>query len=128
MYTEWLWNEHVGKKPAARAADDDYNNYSRHDKFWKTAPGDPGAANLLGDAVYKRGAMTLQALRSTVGSPTFFTILQHRVSEHLYGSDSTDEFIALAERISGKSLKPLFDTWLFSTNRPPNPPSAGMTQ
>jgi aminopeptidase N len=128
VYTEWLWDEHVGKKPAAQAADDEYNNYSRHDKFWKTAPGDPGADNLLEDPVYQRGAMTLQALRSTVGDPTFFSILQHRVSEHLYGNDATVEFIALAERISGKSLKPLFDTWLFSTDRPPNAPSAGMGQ
>jgi aminopeptidase N len=125
-YTEWLWDEHVGKKSAAQAADHDYNNYDSGDKFWKTAPGDPGAKKLLDDPVYERGAMTLQALRSTVGDPTFFTILKHRVSEHLYGNDSTDEFIALAERISGKSLRSLFDTWLFSTSRPDNPPSAGM--
>jgi aminopeptidase N len=125
-YTEWMWDEHVGKKSAAQAADDDYKQYDSGDKFWKTAPGDPGAGNLLDDPVYERSAMTLQALRSTVGDPTFFTILQHRVSEHLYGNDSTDEFISLAERISGKSLKSLFDTWLYSTSRPANPPSAGM--
>jgi aminopeptidase N len=125
-YAEWLWGEHVGDKPAAQAADDDYKQYDSGDKFWKTAPGDPGADNLLDDPVYERGAMTLQALRSTVGDPTFFTILKHRVSEHKYGNDSTEEFIAMAERISRKSLKPLFNTWLFSTRRPDNPPSAGM--
>jgi aminopeptidase N len=124
-YTEWMWDEHVGKKAAARAADDDYNQYDSGDEFWKTAPGDPGVDNLLDDPVYERGAMTLQALRSTVGDPTFFKILQHRVSEHLYGNDSTDEFIALAERISGKSLKPLFETWLYSTSRPDHSPSTG---
>jgi len=127
QYTEWLWDEHTGKKSAAQAADEDYKQYDSGDKFWKTAPGDPGADNLLDDPVYERGGMALQALRSTVGDPTFFTILKHRVSDHLYGNDSTDEFIALAERISGKSLKPLFNTWLFSTKRPDNLPSAGVS-
>lgn len=125
-YTEWLWDEHTGKKTAAQAADADYNGYKTGDKFWNIKPGDPGAKSLLDDAVYERGAMTLAALRATVGDQAFFQILQHRVSENLYGSESTAEFIAMAERISGKDLKPLFDKWLFTIGRPNTVPSAGM--
>jgi aminopeptidase N len=72
--------------------------------------------------------MTLQALRSTVGDQTFYDILKHRVSDNRYGNESTGEFIALAEKISGKSLKPLFDTWLYAKKRPANPPSEGMSR
>ena len=126
QYTEWLWQEHEGNDSAAKTADDDYDSYDSGDTFWATAPGDPGADHLLDDPVYERGAMTLQALRSTVGDDTFFNILKHRVSDNKYGNESTSEFIALAEKISGKSLKTLFDTWLYAKERPANPPSAGM--
>lgn len=124
-YSEWLWDEHTGKKPAAASADANYNSYKSGDSFWKIKPGDPGAKNLLDDAVYERGAMTLATLRATVGDAVFFQILQHRVSEHLYGNESTAEFIALANRISGKDLTGLFDTWLFTAGRPPHVPSTG---
>lgn len=122
-YTEWLWDEHTGKATAAQDADKDYAGYSASNKFWQIKPADPGAKNLLADPVYERGAMTLQALRSTVGDAVFFQILQHRVADNLYGSESTAEFIALAEKISGRNLDALFNTWLFTTGRPPNPPS-----
>ena len=38
---------------------------------------------------------------------------------------TTPEFIALAERISGRSLDTLFQAWLFGTTRPEvtNPPA-----
>ena len=49
--------------------------------------------------------------------------MQHRVSEHLYGSEDTADFIALANRISGKDLSGLFNTWLYAKSRPVNPPS-----
>ena len=31
---------------------------------------------------------------------------------------TTDEFIALAEKVSGEQLDELFEVWLFGTNRP----------
>ncbi|WP_163510554.1 M1 family metallopeptidase [Fodinicola acaciae] len=124
-YSEWLWDEHEGEKPASQAADEDYRKYASGDGFWRTAPGDPGASHLLDDPVYERGAMTLQALRSTVGDDAFFRILRHRISDNRYGNESTSEFIARAEKISGRSLKPLFETWLYAKKRPASPPSNG---
>lgn len=126
QYTEWLWAEHEKKKSASKAADEDYQDYDAGDRFWQTAPADPGPGHLLSDPVYERGAMALQALRSTVGDATFFRILQHRVSDNRYGNESTAEFIALAEKISGRSLKSLFDTWLYTKKRPPQLPSKGI--
>ena len=37
---------------------------------------------------------------------------------HAGGNVTTDEFIDLAERISGQDLDELFETWLFTPGRP----------
>jgi aminopeptidase N len=62
--------------------------------------------------------MTLQALRREVGDATFFSILRAWYAEHRYGNVSTPEFIALAERVSGRQLDPLFSEWLYQDNKP----------
>jgi aminopeptidase N len=62
--------------------------------------------------------MTLEALRLKVGTHTMLTILRDWATAHRYGSADTAEFIALAEKVSGRSLQPLFERWLFSPGRP----------
>jgi aminopeptidase N len=39
-------------------------------------------------------------------------------TEHAGGNVTTDEFIALAESISGQDLGALFETWLFRPGKP----------
>lgn len=70
---------------------------------WQTTIGDPGAAveELVDSSVYYRGAMTLQALRQTVGDEVFFDILETWVSSQAGGTVSTDEFIERAEMLTG---------------------------
>jgi aminopeptidase N len=41
------------------------------------------------------------------------------VDEQAYGNGDTAEFIALAEKVSGRQLDDLFDVWLFTGERPP---------
>jgi aminopeptidase N len=83
--------------------------------------GDPGPDFLFDDAVYVRGAMTLHQLRLTVGDDDFFKILRKWVKLHAGGNVTTDEFIELAERVSGQDLSELFDAWLFTPGRPELP-------
>ena len=68
--------------------------------------------------VYARGAMTLQALRQEVGDDDFFTILRRWARTRAGGNVTTDEFISLAERVSGKDLGDLFDAWLYTPSKP----------
>jgi aminopeptidase N len=82
--------------------------------------GDPGPEALFDFAVYARGAMTLHALRQAVGDDDFFRILREWVAMNEGGNVSTDDFIALAEEISGEELSPLFDEWLFTDVKPPS--------
>jgi aminopeptidase N len=116
-YAEWLWAEHEGKSTVRQSFDRQYSGFD-----WSVPPGNPGATRIFGDAVYQRGAMTLQALRRTIGDPAFFGLLKSWAVEHKDGNVTTDDFIAAAEKAAGgKDLGPLFQAWLFGTARPPAP-------
>ena len=69
-------------------------------------------------AVYRRGAMTLQALREKIGDEEFFAILRTWVAEHRHGNATTAQFTALAEQISGEDLDHFFDVWIYQTGKP----------
>jgi aminopeptidase N len=89
--------------------------------FWAIPPGKPGVADLFANPVYVRGGMTLQALRMTIGDDAFFAVLRTWAAEHADGNVTTAQFVALAERISGKQLGQLFQDWLYGTTRPARP-------
>ena len=88
------------------------------DEFWQLRIGDPGPTHLFDWPVYLRGAMTLHALRTEVGDRAFFRILRTWAATRKGGTVTTPEFVALAERISGRSLDAFFQTWLFTPGRP----------
>jgi aminopeptidase N len=67
--------------------------------------------------------MALQALRKTVGDDTFFTILQTWAKDHDGGNATIPDFVALAEKVSGKSLQSLFQTWLYTKGKPATGPN-----
>jgi aminopeptidase N len=116
-YAQWLWAEHDDGPSVQRQFDVEYDRL----RSWAAAPGDPGREGLFGQAVYQRGAMTLHALRKAVGDEDFFRILRTWATEKRDGNGTTDEFIAVAERVSGESLRPLFAAWLYGKTRPPKP-------
>jgi len=68
----------------------------------------------LGDYVtYFRGAATLHALRLEVGDRSFFRILRRYATDFRHASATTDDFIAMAEAVTGQDLTELFDAWLY---------------
>jgi aminopeptidase N len=115
-YAQWLWQEHAGVRTVAQAFDDEYANY-----VWQQPPGNPGPDHLFGAPVYAGGAMTLYALRRAIGDEAFATLLKTWPAEQRNGNGTTAEFIATAERVSGKDLGGLFQTWLYGTTKPPHP-------
>ncbi|MCQ8192953.1 M1 family metallopeptidase [Streptomyces rugosispiralis] len=117
-YAQWLWSEKEGEGTAQELADYTYASYPADDPFWKVEPGDPGAENQFHDAVYDRGALALQALRNHIGDKDFFAILKGWTAEHRYGNASVKDFVTYAEKVSGKPLASLFDTWLFTPSKP----------
>jgi aminopeptidase N len=67
---------------------------------------------LFARSVYRRGGITLHALRLEVGDTVFFDILQTWLSRFGGGVASTEDFIALSEERSGLELGSFFDAWL----------------
>ena len=119
-YAEWLWNEHASGRSVQSQFDTAYAR-AAGDSFWQVRPGDPGASAVFHPAVYHRGAMTLQALRRTVGNRVFSTILRAWADENRYGTVTTQQFLDLAERVSGRQLDDLFQRWLYTSGKPSFP-------
>jgi aminopeptidase N len=79
---------------------------------------DPQRDTMFARAVYRRGAMTLQALREKIGDAAFFQILRTWYAEHKHGTATTQEFIDLSEQISGQDLSNFFQVWLYTAGKP----------
>jgi aminopeptidase N len=117
-YAEWLWSQHENLGTTQEIFDALYNGIPADDPLWQVVIGDPTVTFLFDNAVYLRGAMTLQVLRNQVGDRDFFRILRAWARTKAGGNGTTDQFIALAERISGQQLDDLFQTWLFTAGKP----------
>jgi aminopeptidase N len=119
-YGEWLWAAHAGgndvdtlaRQTAGEAGDG---------RDLGPPPGDPGPGELFAPSIYVRGALTLHALRLTIGDNLFFAVLQAWTGSNSGGNATTEEFIALAEQTSGQRLGDLFDAWLDAETMPALP-------
>ncbi|MEV0614979.1 M1 family metallopeptidase [Nonomuraea sp. NPDC050404] len=116
-YAEWLWSEHKGRK-SAEATFQELRKRPENDPMWQYPPGRAKPDDLFNSSVYTRGGMTLHALRKEIGDDTFFALLRTWAAEHRHGNVTTEQFTALAERLSGKELDALFDAWLHQPRRP----------
>jgi aminopeptidase N len=74
--------------------------------------------------VYQRGALTLHALRATVGDEAFSQILRTYLDRFGGKAASTDDFVQLASDVAGRDLESFFDSWLGPGEPPPLPTGA----
>lgn len=139
-YASWLWLDDglgmVGMDDLVR------QSLELLSKSPAVPPADPGPDQLFGASVYRRGALTLHALRLLVGDETFFAILREWAKRYAYANVTTAEFIALAKEMVGSStdsgaggaggvlspggvanekLADLFEAWLFAPQLPAAP-------
>ena len=115
-YSEWLWSESKGGPTADTLA----RQHRRHLVSQPTdlVLGDPGRDLMFDDRVYKRGALTLHALRHTIGDAQFFALLKAWTANHRFGLATTDDFRRLAQTFSERDLDALFESWLFGAAVP----------
>jgi aminopeptidase N len=120
-YSEALWQEHL----YGREGLDDYVTYLYEevvsDPEYFVPPDNPPADDLFNGGVYVRGGLTLHALRLEVGDEAFFEILKTYFAMYKNSNATTDDFIAVAEKVSDKELDELFDLWLYDEALPPMP-------
>lgn len=118
-YSEWLWSEAAGLERADWHARHHYSRLADQPQDLLLA--DPGPADMFDDRVYKRGALTLHALRGRVGDEVFFTILRTWVERYNGRTVVSADFEALAAEVSDQDLRSLFDGWLRGTALPAFP-------
>jgi aminopeptidase N len=75
---------------------------------------DPGPRDMFDDRVYKRGALTLHALRRRLSDEKFFALLKDWTTRYRHGNVVTDDFTGLAAGYCDESLSGLWDSWLYS--------------
>lgn len=115
-YAEWLWEEHDGGRSVQRQFEAQYATTD-----WSQPSVDPGRDGMFGNAVYRRGALAVHALRRTVGDDAFFRILREWTAQRRGGNGTTADLVALAERISGRQVRPVLDAWLVGASPPALP-------
>jgi aminopeptidase N len=71
--------------------------------------------------VYEGGALALYALRQKIGAAAFDKVERAWVRRYQGGSASTDDFITLASRVSGRNLTGFLRSWLYGTTTPAMP-------
>jgi aminopeptidase N len=115
-YAEVLWAEHGHGPEAAEAAlrqqMASFAAASRTDKGAGVRIGDPGPDRLFTEVVYAGGALLLDDLRHHIGDDAFFQLLEEWATRYRHSNATTDDFIALAEEISGDDLDAFFADWL----------------
>jgi aminopeptidase N len=118
-WSEWYFSERHGGRSAHAIFRRLYRVPAANEHFWNPPPGRPGnTENLFDGSVYVRGGMALQALRQKIGTKTMLRLLRRWTVSHRHGSVTIGEFTALAERLSGRDLDPLFQRWLYKRGKP----------
>ncbi|RZL83423.1 MAG: M1 family peptidase [Rhodococcus sp. (in: high G+C Gram-positive bacteria)] len=116
-YAEWIWSENSGGPSAHRLAVQAHQGLSRKPQDLVIA--DPGPQLMFDDRVYKRGALTLHALRRRLGDDKFFALLRQWTLAHRHSTVTTEQFTDLATHYTDESLRRLWDSWLGEKTLPP---------
>lgn len=117
-YAEVLWAEASGGAPAAEAA---LEGIAARAPIRSQSILRPHDAPEVTAQAYTRGALTFHALRARVGDDAFFTILRTYFERYEGQNPGTEDFIAIAEAVSGEELDDFFFAWLEREMRPPLP-------
>jgi len=118
-YGEWLWSQASGGPSADKHA---RLHHARLAKLPQDiVVGDPGARLMFDDRVYKRGALTLHALRALTGDTAFFALLRAWTADHAYGLIDTGTFLAHAQTFTDSPVRDRLEKWLFARKLPALP-------
>jgi aminopeptidase N len=116
-YSEWLWSEVSGGRPASAHATEHWNRLSHLPQDLVLT--DPGPDLMFDDRVYKRGALALHSLRLAAGDALFFELLRSWATVNAYRTVTTGDFVAHVQLGGGLPLARRLDPWLFSAPLPP---------
>nr|WP_277626693.1 M1 family metallopeptidase [Arsenicicoccus piscis] len=118
-YSEWLWSEHSGRGTAQQQAAVHWQRLARSPQ--DLLVGSPGSSDMFDDRVYKRGALTVHAIRALLGDRDFFEMLRTWTTRHRHGVVTTMMFAHHVQAFTREPVAPLLDRWLYTEALSPLP-------
>ena len=118
-YFQLLWIEHRHGQAALDREVQRYYGYLVNKRAGPVIP--EQASQLFETVVYVRGALTLHALRQTVGDETFKRIMHAYYERYRDSNAGTDDFIAVARELGGAKAEAVLREWLFKAGVPAMP-------
>jgi aminopeptidase N len=115
-YSEWLWSEFSGGRPAASHAREHWNRLAHLPQDLVLT--DPGPDLMFDDRVYKRGALALHSLRLAAGDAMFFELVRSWATVNAHRTVTTGDFVAHVQLQAGHPLARHLDPWLFEKPLP----------
>ena len=115
-YAEWLWADFSGQMPIDASVRTHYAKIAPMHFTLK----DPGPRDMFDDRVYKRGAITLHALRRTAGDPAFFAAVRDYVARGAHGVVEPFDLVNAFAR-QGVAVGDVLDAWVNHSELPECP-------
>ncbi|MEV0947407.1 M1 family metallopeptidase [Rhodococcus sp. NPDC049939] len=116
-YAEWIWSENSGGPSAHELAVQAHRDLARKPQDLVVA--DPGPQLMFDDRIYKRGALTLHALRGKLGDESFFALLRQWTQTRRHSTVTVEQFTDLAAHYTDEPLRHFSDAWLVEKTLPP---------
>jgi aminopeptidase N len=121
IYYQSLYQDHIGEKPFETGMKERYVDVNNQQLEQEGPVAHLNSASGVLSGSDNGGALTLYALRNLVGQNTFTRIEQTFYDTFRGRSASTQDYIAVAERVSGHDLAGFFQGWLYRATTPPMP-------
>jgi aminopeptidase N len=117
-YTEVLWYEEnhgeIGRRQYINSQVDSYFNWQQYEGISPVY----NPNYMFGGAVYDKGSVVLDMLRTVVGDALFFESLQSYVNQFAHRNATTSDLEAVFESQTGMDLRWFFDQWIYRAGDP----------
>jgi aminopeptidase N len=81
-------------------------------------PGRPTARSMFGSAIYVRGPLALDALRSEVGDSSFLALMRSWIRIHKNGNVSVADFLTHVEQAASPKARSIVERWILDDEMP----------
>jgi aminopeptidase N len=117
-YSEVLWYEQsygeIGRRQYINSQVNSYFNWQQYEGV--SSVYDP--AYLFGGAVYDKGSIVLDMLRTVVGDDLFFEAVQTYVEAFAHSNAATSDLESIFEAVTGADMQWFFDQWIYRAGDP----------
>ena len=117
-YGEVIWYEdyygETGRRQYVGSQIDSYFNWQNYEGL--SSVYDPNY--LFGGAVYDKGSVVLDMLRTYMGDDAFFSSVRNYVDSYAHGVATTSDLVDEVSLVAGEDMQWFFDQWVYRVGDP----------